>query len=100
MLFIINGLKYDTKKMEKVADVKKWYQCKNIFTRSLYPGLEVGSTDDCELWKSKKGNWLLTREKDYGVHRGETIEEEEAKELLMHYAVDKYEKEFGKIPEA
>lgn len=42
----------------------------------------------------------MTREKDYGVHRGEAIEEEEAKKLLMHYAVDKYEKEFGKIPEA
>lgn len=100
MLFIINGLKYDTKKMEKVADVKKWYQRDNILNRSIFPGQKVGSIDDCELWKSKKGNWLLTREKDYGGHLGEPIEEEEAKKLLMRYAVNEYEKEFGKIPEA
>lgn len=28
MLFIINGLKYDTKKMEKVADVKNGINAK------------------------------------------------------------------------
>lgn len=100
MVFIINGLKYDTKKMKKVADVKKWYQCDSIFTRSMFPGQKVGRVDDCELWKSKKGNWLLTREKDYGVHSGEAIEEAEAKKLLMRYATNEYEKEFGKIPEA
>jgi hypothetical protein len=100
MIFIINGLKYDTDKMKKVADVKKWYQRDNIFTRSIFPGQKVGRTDDCELWKSKKGSWLLTRERDYGVHSGEAIEEAEAKELLMQYAINKYEKEFGKIPDA
>ena len=42
----------------------------------------------------------MTRERDYGVHSGEAIEEAEAKELLMQYAINKYEKEFGKIPDA
>lgn len=65
MQFVINGLKYDTEKMEKVADVKKWYQVDNIFTRAAYPGKEVGRMYDCELWKSAKGNWLLTHEEDY-----------------------------------
>lgn len=42
----------------------------------------------------------MTREKDYGAHLGEAIEEAEAKKLLMRYAINEYEKKFGKIPEA
>lgn len=30
----------------------------------------------------------------------EAIKEDEAKELLLEYAIDKYEELFGKIPEA
>lgn len=52
MLFIINGMKYNTDNMEKVADVKKWYRADDFLTRILYPGKEVGKTFDCELWKS------------------------------------------------
>lgn len=99
MLFIINGMKYNTDNMEKVADVKKWYRADDFLTRILYPGKEVGKTFDCELWKSQKGNWLLTHETDY-QKRGQAITEEEAKELLMRYAPDIYEKKFEEIPEA
>ena len=42
MIFIIKGMKYDTDKMEKVADVKKWYREDNIFSRALYGAQEVG----------------------------------------------------------
>ena len=83
MMFIIKGLKYDTEKMKHIADVKKWY-----------------SSYSYQLWKSKKGNWLLTHEIDYGEKVGQAIKEDEAKELLMEYAIDKYEELFGKIPEA
>lgn len=99
MLFIINGMKYNTDNMEKVADVKKWYRIDNIFTQAAYQGKEVGRNYDCELWKSQKGNWLLTHKPDYKVV-GQAITEEEAKELLMRYAPDIYEKEFEEIPEA
>lgn len=99
MLFIINGMKYNTDNMEKIADVKKWYQANDFLTRILYPEKEVGKTFDCELWKSQKGNWLLTHEVDY-QKRGQAITEEEAKKLLMRYAPDIYEKEFEEIPEA
>lgn len=99
MLFIIKGMKYNTDNMEKVADVKKWYQVDNILTQAAYPGKEVGRYFDCELWKSQKGNWLLTHNQDY-KDRGQAITEEEAKELLMRYAPDIYEKEFEEIPEA
>lgn len=54
MLFIINGMKYNTDNMEKVADVKKWYRADDFLTQILYPGKEVGKTLDCELWKSQK----------------------------------------------
>lgn len=41
----------------------------------------------------------MTHEADYKII-GQAITEEEAKELLMRYATDVYEKEFEEIPEA
>ena len=99
MIFIIKGMKYDTDKMEKVADVKKWYEEDSLFLRALYGNQEVGKYYKCELWRSKKGNWLLTCEYDY-KKMGESISESEAKELLLRYAPDEYEELFEKIPEA
>ena len=98
MIFVIKGMKYDTDKMEKVADVKKWYRVDNILSRALYRE-EVGRYYKCELWKSKKGNWLVTTEYDYKTF-GEAISESEAKGLMMVYAPDKYEELFEEIPEA
>lgn len=97
MRFIINGMKYDTDKMEKIANVKKWYATSNVLLRAIYG--DVGNEFICELWKSSKGNWLLTHDQDY-VSKGEAIEEEEAKKLLMKYAPDKYEELFEEIPDA
>lgn len=99
MIFIIKGMKYDTDKMEKVANVKKWYRVYNLFSYALYGKQEVGRYYKCELWRSKKGNWLLTHECDY-TEIGEAISESEAKELLLSYAPDEYEELFEKIPEA
>ena len=98
MRFIINGMNYDTDKMEQIAKVKKWYATSNVFIRLAYGG-DIGSEYICRLWKSSKGNWLLTHEQDYSS-RGEAIEEEEAKNLLMRYAPDKYEELFEEIPDA
>ena len=100
MEFVIKGMKYNTEKMEKVAEVKKWYPINSFVLRSIYQGKEVGRTYPCELWKSAKGNWLLTHEDDYSTEYGEAIQEEEAKSLLMRYATDIYEKMFGELPEA
>lgn len=99
MIFIIKGMKYDTDKMEKVADVEKWYEVHNIFLRAFYGEEKVGKHYECGLWKSKKGNWLLTHEYDYKT-LGEAISESEAKDLLLRYDPDKYEELFGNIPEA
>lgn len=99
MVFIIDGKKYDTDKMEKVAVVKKWYRVDNLFSRALYGEQEVGRYYKCELWKSEKGNWLLTHDVDYTTY-GEAIYENEANHLLMKYATDVYEKIHGELPEA
>ena len=97
MQFIIQGMKYDTEKMRKIATVKKWYREDTFLNRAMFPGQEVGWTHECELWKSEKGNWLLTHEMDYGKSMGEAIKEEEAKELLMRYATPIYEKNIWRV---
>lgn len=66
MRFIINGMKYDTDKMEKIAKVKKWYATSNALIRGIYG--DVGSEYICELWKSSKGNWLLTHDYFTGAY--------------------------------
>lgn len=100
MKFVINGMKYDTDKMGCVAKVQKWYKNDSALTQIMFPGHEVGRTYSCELWKSEKGNWLLTHEEDFQKKYGEAIGEEEAKELLMRYASAVYERMFGELPEA
>lgn len=100
MQFVIKGIKYNTDNMENVAKVKKWYQIDNIWTRAAYPGKEVGRVYECDLWKSEKGNWLLTHKVDYSKVMGEAITEEEARELLMRFATPIYESLFGELPEA
>ncbi len=100
MKFIIRGMKYDTEKMQKIATVKKWYREDTALNRAIFPGQEVGRVHECELWKSGKGNWLLTHEVGYTDNMGEAITEEEAKALLMRYATPIYEEMFGALPEA
>lgn len=100
MKFVINGMKYDTDKMERMAKVQKWYENDSALAKRMFPGMEVGGTYSCELWKSEKGNWLLTHEEDFQKKYGEAIGEEEAKELLMRYASAVYERMFGELPEA
>lgn len=79
---------------------EKWYREDNFINRAMFPGQEVGRTHECELWKSGKGNWLLTHEVDFSKTMGEAITREEAKELLMRYATPIYEEMFGALPEA
>lgn len=100
MLFIINSKKYDTDKMEKIADVKKWYRTENAILSFTFGGKELGRIYTCELWKSQKGSWLITHKEDFSVNIGEAIDENEAKELLMRHSLKKYEELFGEIEEA
>ena len=83
---MINKLKYDTDKMTLVSDF--------LNLKSYYAGKNV------KLWKSAKGNWLLTYEDPYKNKYGKAIDKEEAANLLLEYDLEKYEEIFGELEEA
>ena len=96
MIFVINNLKYNTDKMELISEKCEYtYDWKftlvNIGMRSR--------GKDVKLWKSKKGNWLLTYRTDYDS-KGVKLLEEDVKKLLLEYDLSKYEEPFGEIEEA
>ena len=41
MKFVIQGLKYDTDKMKKIANVKKWYETNSPLVKAIYGNREV-----------------------------------------------------------
>ena len=86
MVFAINKLKYDTNKMTLVSDF--------LNSKFEYAGKNV------KLWKSAKGNWLLTYEDSYENEYGKAIDKEEAANLLLEYDLEKYEEIFGELEEA
>ena len=94
MIFVIKKLKYDTDKMKLISE-RCSYSYESIFLGRTfrYSGRNV------KLWKSDKGNWLLTYETDYAVY-GKAITENEAGDLLLKYDVERYEEIFGKLEEA
>jgi hypothetical protein len=95
MIFVINNLKYDTEKMELVSD-----KCHYTWTKKLFCSSMEFDGKDVKLYKSKKGNYLLVFKKDYDITCGRAISEEKAKNLLMDYDLEVYEKLFGELEEA
>lgn len=93
MVFVINNLKYDTDKMRLISD-----KCKYQWT-GLYTGIAYDA-EDVRLFKSVKGNWLLVYKANYSNEIGRALTEEEAKQLLLNYDLEVYEKLFGKLEEA
>ena len=96
MIFVIDKLKYDTDKMELISE-KCRYSYTWVFTLTNIEMSSYGK--DVKLWKSKKGNWLLTYRTDYSS-RGVKLLEEEVKKLLLKYDLQKYEELFGELEEA
>ena len=94
MIFIIDKLKYDTDKMELISE-----KCEYIYTLTLTNTEMRSYGQDVKLWKSKKGNWLLTY-RAYYVSKGVKLLEEEVKKLLLKYDLEKYELLFGELEEA
>ena len=96
MIFVIDKLKYDTDKMELISE-----KCEYIYTWSftLTDTRMRSYGKDVKLWKSKKGNWLLTYRTDYDS-KGVKLLEEEVKKLLLEYDLQKYEELFGELEEA
>jgi hypothetical protein len=96
MIFVIDNLKYDTDKMELISEncqyVYTW-----VFTLTNTKMSSYGK--DVKLWRSKKGNWLLTYRTDYGS-KGVKLLEKDVKKLLLDYDLSKYEELFGELEEA
>lgn len=85
MIRIIDGLKYDTDKMELIA--KYTYR-----SFSICYGMR---NKTCQIYKSKKGRYL---EIDDGIWI--PIAEGDVKKILMVHDVAAYEKLFGEVEEA
>ena len=96
MVFVIDNLKYDTDKMELISE-KCQYFYTWIFTLTNTKMRSYGK--DVKLWKSKKGNWLLTYRTDYDS-RGVKLLDKDVKKLLLDYDLSKYEELFGELEEA
>lgn len=96
MVFVIDNLKYDTDKMELISE-KCEYSYTWVFTLTQTEMRSYGK--DVKLWKSQKGNWLLTYRTDY-VSKGVKLLEEDARKLLLKYDLQKYEELFGELEEA
>ena len=96
MIFVIDKLKYDTDKMELISEKCK-YAYTWVFTLTQTKMRSYG--EDVKLWKSKKGNWLLTYRTDYSS-RAVKLLEEDVKKLLLKYDLQKYEELFGELEEA
>lgn len=96
MIFVIDNLKYNTDKMELISD-----KCEYIYNWTfLLTQTKMRSYGkDVNLWKSKKGNWLLTYRTDYDSI-GVKLLEEDVKKLLLEYDLPKYEELFGELEEA
>ena len=96
MVFVIDNLKYDTDKMELISE-----KCKYIYTWpfTLADTRMISYGKDVKLWKSKKGNWLLTYRTDYDS-RGVKLLEKDVRNLLLDYDLSKYEELFGEFEEA
>ena len=96
MIFVIDKLKYDTDKMELISE-----KCRYSYTWVLtLTNTEMrGYGKDVKLWKSKKGNWLLTYRTDYDS-RGVKLLEKDVRNLLLDYDLPKYEELFGELEEA
>lgn len=96
--FVINKKLYDTEKMVFIGDVSKSYKLTSYLEQQLF-GQGVMRSFTCKLYRSAKGNWLLTRIYN-GDELGEAITEIEAEQLLMKSNYDAYVKIFGELEEA
>ena len=91
---VINNLKYDTDKMELISDeCEYWYKGELLGTPMRYRGRDV------RLWRSSKGNWLLTYKSDYTTY-GKALCEKEVENILIQYDLEMYEQIFGEVEEA
>lgn len=95
MLFIINNLKYETEKMELVSEKVK----KDVTTYIGFLDSKILSMCDAQLYRSKKGRYLMTWDQGYNTC-AMAIDDAKVKELLLKYDYRKYAELFGELEEA
>lgn len=95
MIFVINDLKYDTDKMELISE-----KCEYAYTYTMFEHGFYSQGKDVQLWRSVHGRWLLTYNRGLSTAYAKTLTEQEVKNLLMKYDLDRYEELFGELEEA
>lgn len=95
MIFVINDLKYDTNKMELISE-----KCEHIYTYTMFGSKFFSYGQDVQLWRSMRGRWLLTYTRGYSTTYAKILTDQEAKNLLKKYDLDRYEELFGELEEA
>lgn len=90
MIFVKDKLRFDTDKMELVS-----HRC---YVENPYTTL-VHNLVDCELYKSKKGNWLAVYEVANDIWCSIRMTEDQAIDLLLSYDIEAYERVFGELEE-
>ena len=95
MIFVINNLKYDTDKMELISE-----KCEYAYTYTMFEYEFSSQGKDVQLWRSVHGRWLLTYNRGLSTTYAKTLTEQEVKNLLKKYDLDRYEELFGELEEA
>lgn len=95
MIFVINDLKYDTDKMKLISE-----KCEYIYEYVMFGSKFSGYGQNVQLWRSVRGRWLLTYNRGYSTTYAKTLTEQEVKNLLKKYDLDRYEELFGELEEA
>lgn len=95
MIFVINDLKYDTDKMELISE-----KCEYVYTYMMFGSEFCNWGKDVQIWRSVHGRWLLTYNRGLSTAYAKTLTEQEVKNLLKKYDLDRYEALFGELEEA
>lgn len=95
MIFVINDLKYDTDKMELISE-----KCEHTYKYVMFGSKFFSYGQNVQLWRSVRGRWLLTYTRGYSTTYAKTLTDQEAKNLLKKYDLDRYEELFGELDEA
>ena len=94
MVFVINNLKYDTDKMELISE-----RCQYCYKSNILGTVVAFDANNVRLWRSRKGRWLLTYEAGPSTY-AKAPSEYEAKNILVKYDLEVYEKIFMELEEA
>ena len=74
--------------------------CENVTIEDICGDVCMFDGKNVKLFRSAKGNWLLTYEGDWHKSFAIALDEEKAKDILLSHDLKAYEKMFGELEEA